>query len=71
MAETVLQDGNYDRVPFEAVREMIAKTAEAPSGPAKTAQFTDKARALMGSFPDSPYQRALLAVTGLVTDRDH
>ena len=32
---------------------------------------TDKARQLIGDFPDSPYQRALYAVTELVTDRDH
>ncbi len=33
--------------------------------------FTDKARAIIAEFPDSPYQRALAAVTELVTDRDH
>jgi geranylgeranyl pyrophosphate synthase len=33
--------------------------------------FTDKARQLIGEFPESPYQRALYAVTELVTDRDH
>ena len=33
--------------------------------------FTEKARAIIAEFPESPYQRALLAVTDLVTDRDH
>ena len=33
--------------------------------------FTDKARAIINEFPESPYQRALLAVTELVTERDH
>ena len=33
--------------------------------------FTDKARQLIGTFPESPYQRALQAVTELVTERDH
>ena len=33
--------------------------------------FTDKARRIINEFPDSPYQRALLAVTELVTERDH
>ena len=33
--------------------------------------FTDKARQMIGEFPESPYQRALLAVTELVTERDH
>jgi geranylgeranyl pyrophosphate synthase len=33
--------------------------------------FTEKARSIIAEFPESPYQRALLAVTDLVTDRDH
>jgi len=33
--------------------------------------FTDKARRIISEFPDSPYQRALMAVTELVTERDH
>ena len=33
--------------------------------------FTDKARQIIGEFPESPYQRALMTVTDLVTDRDH
>jgi geranylgeranyl pyrophosphate synthase len=33
--------------------------------------FTDKARAMISEFPESPYQRALFAVTDLITDRDH
>ena len=33
--------------------------------------FTDKARAQLLEFPNSKYQRALLAVTDLVTERDH
>ena len=32
--------------------------------------FTEKARAIIAEFPASPYQRALKAVTDLVTDRD-
>ena len=33
--------------------------------------FTEKARAIMGEFPESPYQRALYSVTELITERDH
>ena len=40
--------------------------------PARRAEaFTDKARHLIGEFPESPYQRALFGITDLVTDRDH
>jgi len=33
--------------------------------------FTDKARAIIGEFPESPYQRALCSITDLMADRDH
>ena len=33
--------------------------------------FTEKARQIIAEFPDSPYQRALMAVTDLITERDH
>ena len=33
--------------------------------------FTDKARAIIGEFPESPDQRAMSALTELITDRDH
>ena len=33
-------------------------------------QFADRARQLVGEFPDSPCQRALCTLTDLVTERD-
>ena len=33
--------------------------------------FTEQARVIMSEFPDSPNQRAMYALTELVTDRDH
>ena len=33
--------------------------------------FTERARVIMAEFPDSPNQRAMYALTELVTDRDH
>ena len=33
--------------------------------------FTERARQVMSEFPESAYQRALMAVTDLVTERDH
>ena len=32
---------------------------------------TRERRQIIGEFPESPYQRALMTVTDLVTDRDH
>ena len=33
--------------------------------------FTEKAREIISGISESPYQRALYALTELVTDRDH
>jgi len=71
MVETVLADGNYEQVPFLKILHFISKYRGIEQAMDKAQAFTDKARALMAEFPESPYQRALLAVTGLVTERDH
>jgi octaprenyl-diphosphate synthase len=71
LVETVLADGNYDHVPFTKILEMIERHRGVERARERAQTFTDKARALIASFPDSAYQRALLAVTDLVTDRDH
>jgi len=71
MVETVLADGNYERVPFDLVRVMIEQRGGFERAQHRATAFTEKSRALISAFPDSPYQRALLAVTDLVTDRDH
>jgi octaprenyl-diphosphate synthase len=69
--ETVLVDGNYDRVPFAKVLELIERYHGFDRARERAQFFTDKARAIIGDFPDSPYQRALCGVTDLITDRDH
>jgi len=58
-------------VPFAAVRQMIEARGGFRQAQQRATQFTEKARALVNLFPESPYQRALLAVTDLVTERDH
>jgi octaprenyl-diphosphate synthase len=71
LVETVLADGNYEQVPFLKILHFIRKYNGIEQAMDKAQVFTDKARALMSQFPESSYQRALLAVTGLVTERDH
>jgi octaprenyl-diphosphate synthase len=71
LVETVLADGNYEQVPFLKILHFIRKYRGIEVAMEKAQAFTDKARSLMGEFADSPYQRALMAVTGLVTERDH
>ena len=71
MVETVLAEASYKSVPFAAVRQMIEARGGFQQAQQRAAQFTEKARTLVNLFPESPYQRALLAVTDLVTERDH
>jgi octaprenyl-diphosphate synthase len=69
--ELILRDRNYDRVPFP----QILATVECYQGIARVKEraqaFTEKARGIIGEFPDSLYQRALYIVTDLLTERDH
>lgn len=69
--ETVLRDASYDSVPFRTVLGLLEKCRGIDRARMRAQSFSEKARAIMSEFPESPYQRALLAVTDLVTDRDH
>ena len=69
--ETVLRDRSYQSVPFEAIRNLIVKYRVVARVQERALQFTTKAQQLISTFPDSPYQNALYAVTDLVTHRDH
>ena len=70
LVETVLKDRNYDRVPFSRILTLIEDHQGVKLAQDRAATFAARARELMLSFPDSPYRRALLSVTDLVTDRD-
>jgi octaprenyl-diphosphate synthase len=71
MIERVLADGNYDRVPFARVLALLEKYRGIDRAMTRAQSFTDQARLLISAFPDSPPQRALVAVTELITERDH
>ena len=71
LVETVLADGNYDQVPFGKILQILHRHSGIDRAQERARVFTEKARAIIGEFPDSPCQRALLAVTDLVTDRDY
>jgi len=71
LVETVLADGNYDQVPFGKILHILRRYGGIERAQERAQAFTDKARAVISEFPDSPYQRALFAVTDLITDRDH
>jgi octaprenyl-diphosphate synthase len=71
LVATVLQDGSYDRVGFAQILDLIERRQGIERARERAQQFTEKARSIIAEFPESPYQRALCAVTELVTDRDH
>jgi octaprenyl-diphosphate synthase len=71
LVETVLTDGNYDQVPFSKIVHILNRHRGIERAQERAESFTEKARAIIAEFPESPYQRALAAVTDLVTARDH
>ena len=69
--ETILRDRNYDRVPFSQILAMVERYQGIARVKERAQAFTEKARGIIGEFPESPYQRALYSVTELITERDH
>jgi octaprenyl-diphosphate synthase len=69
--ETILQEQSYEHVPFREVRLLIEKYDGFARTQERAKAFTGKARHVIGEFSESAYQRALYALTELVTDRDH
>jgi octaprenyl-diphosphate synthase len=58
-------------VPFAEVLALLERYHGIERVKERAQAFTDRARQVITSFPESPYQRALLSITDLVTERDH
>jgi octaprenyl-diphosphate synthase len=71
LVETIVRERSYASAPFEQVLAMIGKYGGVERVRERARAFTARARALIADCPESPYQRALYAVTELVTERDH
>jgi octaprenyl-diphosphate synthase len=71
LVETILRRRDYDEVPFSKILALLEKYRGIERVKDRAQTFTDKARSIINEFPESPYQRALLSVTELVTERDH
>jgi len=71
IVERVLADRHYQNVPLGQILALIEKYRGIERVRERAQAFTDKARQVIGEFPESPYQRALYGITDLVTDRDH
>jgi len=71
LVEVILRQRNYEEVHFSQILALLEKYHGIERVKERAQAFTDKARRIVNEFPDSPYQRALLSVTELVTERDH
>ena len=69
--ESILRQRSYDETPFSQILALLKKYRGIERVKERAQAFTDKARQIIAEFPDSPYQRALMAVTELITERDH
>jgi len=70
LVERVLVDSSYDRVPFASIRQLVDRYRGIERTRERAREFTEKARALLATMPDTPAQRALFAATDIVTGRD-
>lgn len=71
LVEKILEQRNYEEVPFASILRLLEQYRGIERVKERAQAFTDKARQIIAEFPESPYQRALLTVTELVTERDH
>lgn len=71
LVENILKRRNYDEVPFTRILALLEKYRGVERVRERAQAFTEKARRTINEFPESRYQRALLAVTELVIERDH
>jgi octaprenyl-diphosphate synthase len=67
--ETVITDGSYENVPFMRVIQILERHHSIARAYERAHGFTEKARNLVSTFPESSAQRALQAVVELVTER--
>jgi octaprenyl-diphosphate synthase len=67
--ESILNDGNYESVPFMQVLQLLDQHHSIERAYQRAHTFTEKARSIIGTFPESAAQRALQAIIDLVTER--
>jgi octaprenyl-diphosphate synthase len=70
MVETILTDGSYENVPFMQVVKILEHHQSIHRAYERARAFTAKALALIAAFPETPAQRALRDIVGLVTERN-
>lgn len=70
LVATVLREQEFKSVKFDQITGLLKKYGALERSMERARHFTDRARALILEFPESPYQRALASVTDLVIARD-
>lgn len=68
--DSVLRTRAYDETPFSEILRIVNRHGGIERTRRRADEFTGKARTLLEVFPESAAQRALLAATDLVADRD-
>jgi octaprenyl-diphosphate synthase len=68
--ERIIKDRSYQAVPFAEILVMVERRGGVQRVRERARAFTEKARALIATMPESPYQRALSAIPDLVAHRD-
>lgn len=66
----VLESNSYDETPFSEILTIVNRYGGIERTRRRANEFIAKARTLLEVFPESPAQRALLAATALVAERD-
>lgn len=69
--ETVLREGAYEKVPLRSILSLLERHDGVGQARRRARDFTARARAIISTFPESPYQRALYSVTELITEREY
>ena len=67
--ETVIHDGHYKEVPLMRILQILEAHGSIARSYERARNFTEKSRSILAGLPDSPAQRALLGIVGLVTER--
>ena len=68
--EAVIHDASYEQVPFMRILQMLEQHEGIARVYDRARAFTEKARAILASFPRSPAQQALHTIVDLVTARE-
>jgi octaprenyl-diphosphate synthase len=70
LIETVVSQRSYSTAPFSSVLDAVRRRGGIDRARERAEYFADRARSIISEFPDSPFQRALAAVTDMVTERE-